>query len=111
MPGKAPQQVQVVLPDGTVQATPVRDRSIWLRVQRAGFYRVEGAGEPQLWAANRDAQTSVSIAPRRLADAAAAPPPASFWPALPADAWVALLALVWAIAALEWLSYQRRWTV
>ena len=104
-------RARLVEPDGTVQSLPIRAGSIWLRAQRAGFYRVEARGVLQLWAANRDARNSVSIASRRIAAATPLTQAASLWPAVPADAWVALLALVWAVVALEWLSYQRRWTV
>jgi hypothetical protein len=97
-------------PQGERERVAVHQQAVWLRPLHAGFYRLEVPDGPRLWAANRDPERTVSIEPRSLHQArSGALEVANGW--LPSSAWVALLALVWAIAFLEWLTYQRRWTV
>jgi hypothetical protein len=103
-------EARIEAPGRAYQVLPVHDRTVWLRPLRAGFYAIETAAEQQLWAANRDPRHSVSIRPHQLSGARRTPPDhgESY---LPRDAWAILLGLAWLVVCLEWLSYQRRWTV
>jgi hypothetical protein len=106
----APSHAVLQSPQGERERLAVHQQAVWLRPLHAGFYRLEVPGDPRLWAANRDPERTVSIEPRNLNQAhSGALEVANGW--LPSSAWVALLALAWAIAWLEWLTYQRRWTV
>jgi hypothetical protein len=108
--GRSSARAVLQAPHGERESLAVQQQAVWLRPLHAGFYRLEVPGEPRLWAANRDPERTVSIEPGKLNQArSGALEVANSW--LPSSAWAGLLALVWAIAFLEWLSYQRRWTV
>jgi hypothetical protein len=103
-------QASVRAPSGASERLAVQQQAVWLRPLRAGFYRLESSGEAQAWAANRDPARSVSIAAHALPLANPKPPAVQqSWFA--GEAWLLLLGLAWGIVFLEWLSYQRRWTL
>lgn len=99
---------------GTVQV-PVRNgRAVYLG-ERAGFYRIDYAGqpEPSFFAANLADPEESQIEPSATLTAAGKPAPrvADFTPGVRRELWIYLLAAVIAVSVVEWFTYHRRVTV
>jgi hypothetical protein len=104
--------ISVRTPLGTRESLAMEPsgRGVWLRPLQAGFYRLESQAETRVRAANRQALRSVSIAPQPLRGVRTTRPAGAHSP-WNSEAWVLLLGLAWLVAFVEWLTYQRRWTV
>jgi hypothetical protein len=101
--------------DGRRSRQPAAAASVQVQATRAGFVSVRAAGAEQLLAFNLRPETPRSVAPATPSQAAAAPAaPAARGPARwlrRQPPWLWLVAAVALLLALEWLSYQRRWTL
>jgi hypothetical protein len=106
----AARSARISSPQAAAQNVAVRRAAVWFRPMTAGFYRVETPAEQQLWAANRAAQTSLSIKPQRLAASPGRAVPSTA-PFPVTDLWQLWVGLAWSIVLLEWFAFQRRWTV
>lgn len=109
---------EVVEPDGAVRVAPALGGDVRFRGRHAGFHEVRpiagGKGDVVVVAASMANPAESAIGPsaaRVQAGLAAAPPPLRPAATGGRPPWILLAALAAAWLAVEWLSFQRRWTV
>ena len=107
------EQVTHMAPDASERTLPVRDGRVTLTPERVGFHELRWPGGRRALAAALDGSTLRPLAPAEAMVVAgrAVPPPTvpEPAPARPPWAWLALVAF--ALLAIEWLTFHRRWTV
>ena len=105
--------VQVVRPDGTRVTAPVHEGRALVHGVQAGIYEILGRGQATQIAANLADPTESRIQPRRrlVMGGRTLSPPTGFGIALRREIWIYLLLVALALTLLEWLTYNRRFTV